>query len=259
MINFPSKEKYDGDDLRAVVETLRGEGGCPWDREQTHETLRRNLLEETAELCEAIDKGDTALMREELGDVWLQVLFHASIEQERGNFTLDDVADAECRKLISRHPHVFGDRTVADLNEELAVWEDLKRAEKKQSTAADAMDGVCRTLPGLWRAEKIQKKAAHNGVDKTDPSALMYDIYGGGELLAMAIAAGNREDAEVALGQLLFTIVYAARLARVDPEEALHDACEKYIRDFRAAEQANSRSFTAGDAVPHGTASHIEM
>ena len=236
MINFPSKEKYTAEDLRAVVEALRGEGGCPWDREQTHETLRRELLEETAELCEAIDKGDLALMREELGDVWLQVIFHASIEQERGNFDLDDVADAECRKLISRHPHVFGDRMVADLNEELSVWEDLKRAEKNQSTTSEAMDAVCRTLPGLWRAEKIQKKAAHSGVDRTDPSALMYDIYGDAELMALAIMGGDKAEAKKTLGELLFTIVYAARLAEVDPEEALHDACEKYIRDFRRSE-----------------------
>ena len=160
MINFPSKERYDGQDLRRLVEVLRGEGGCPWDREQTHESLRRNLLEETAELAEAIDRGDPAMMREELGDVWLQVLFHASIEQEQGRFDLDDVADAECRKLISRHPHVFGDVSVSGVGEELSLWEDLKRAEKQQRSAADAMDGVCRTLPGLWRAEKILKRSA---------------------------------------------------------------------------------------------------
>lgn len=240
MVNFPSKEKYTGDDLRAVVEALRGEGGCPWDREQTHESLRRNLLEETAELCEAIDKGDLALMREELGDVWLQVLFHASIEQEKGNFDLDDVADAECRKLISRHPHVFGDLVVSDLGEELKVWEDLKRAEKNQATTADAMDAVCRTLPGLWRAEKIQKKAAHSGVDKTDASALMYEMYGDAELLALGIMGGDKTEAKNALGDLLFTIVYAARLAEIDPEEALHAACEKYIRDFRRADEAQT-------------------
>ena len=165
MIDFPHKEKYDAQDLRQIVEILRGEGGCPWDREQTHATLRRNLLEETAELCEAIDREDPALMREELGDVWLQVLFHASIEQERGSFDLDDVADAECKKLISRHPHVFGDVTVSDVGEELSLWEDLKRAEKRQATAAEAMDadvrGLIRGTLSAMALRRIRERVAH--------------------------------------------------------------------------------------------------
>ena len=113
MINFPSKARYDADDLRAIVEILRSEDGCPWDKVQTHETIRRDLLEECAELCEAIDRADPAMMLEELGDVWLQVVFHASLEQQAGHFTLDDVADAECRKLLSRHAHVFGEAKAA--------------------------------------------------------------------------------------------------------------------------------------------------
>ena len=152
MINFPSKEQYDADDLRQIVEILRGENGCPWDRVQTHQTLRRNLLEESAELCEAIDRADPAMMREELGDVWLQVIFHASLEEQAGRFTLDDVADAECRKLISRHAHVFGNAKAADAAQALQVWEEQKRSEKHQKTPGEAMDAVCRTLPALWRA-----------------------------------------------------------------------------------------------------------
>ena len=235
MINFPRKEKYDAGDLRQIVEILRGEGGCPWDREQTHATLRRNLLEETAELCEAIDRGDPAMMEEELGDVWLQVLFHASIEQERGAFDLDDVADAECRKLISRHPHVFGDVTVSDVGEELSLWEDLKRAEKKHATAADAMDAVCRTLPGLWRAEKVQKKAAGSLPETPDASSLLRELKSDAERLESRLGT---DGASAALGELLFDAVKLARLAGVDPEEALHDKCEDYIRVFRAAEES---------------------
>ena len=235
MINFPRKEKYDAGDLREIVEILRGEGGCPWDREQTHATLRRNLLEETAELCEAIDRGDPAMMEEELGDVWLQVLFHASIEQERGVFDLDDVADAECRKLISRHPHVFGDVTVSDVGEELSLWEDLKRAEKKHATAADAMDAVCRTLPGLWRAEKIQKKAAGSLPETPDGPTLIRELKSDAERLESRLGT---DGASAALGELLFDAVKLARLAGVDPEEALHTKCEDYIRVFRAAEES---------------------
>ena len=236
MINFPGKEKYDAQDLRKIVEILRGEGGCPWDREQTHATLRRNLLEETAELCEAIDREDLALMKEELGDVWLQVLFHASIEQENGSFDLDDVADAECRKLISRHPHVFADVQVSDLNAELSMWEDLKRSEKRQRTAADAMDAVCRTLPGLWRAEKIQKKAAHSLPEMPDAGALLREVRSDTDRLAESIESGA--DAGPALGELLFDLVKIARLAGVDPEAALHAKCEDYIRVFRMAEES---------------------
>ena len=233
MIDFPHKEKYDAQDLRQIVEILRGEGGCPWDREQTHATLRRNLLEETAELCEAIDREDPALRREELGDVWLQVLFHASIEQERGSFDLDDVADAECKKLISRHPHVFGDVTVSDVGEELSLWEDLKRAEKRQATAAEAMDAVCRTLPGLWRAEKIQKKAAHSLPETAGADDLLRELRSDLERLEERVQAG---DAAAALGELLFDAVKLARLTGTDPEEALHARCEDYISAFRQAE-----------------------
>ena len=233
MINFPSKEKYDARDLRQIVEILRGEGGCPWDREQTHATLRRNLLEETAELCEAIDRNDLALMKEELGDVWLQVLFHASIEAERGTYDLDDVADAECRKLISRHPHVFGDVTVSDVGEELSLWEDLKRAEKQQRTASEAMDAVCRTLPGLWRAEKIQKKAAHSLPDEPEAADLLRELRSDVDALENSLGT---DSAAKALGELLFDAVKLSRLAGLDAEEALHAKCEDYIEIFRRAE-----------------------
>lgn len=238
MINFPSKERYDGQDLRRLVEVLRGEGGCPWDREQTHESLRRNLLEETAELAEAIDRGDPAMMREELGDVWLQVLFHASIEQEQGRFDLDDVADAECRKLISRHPHVFGDVSVSGVGEELSLWEDLKRAEKQQRSAADAMDGVCRTLPGLWRAEKILKKVGHSVPDNADAGTLLREIRTDADRLE---SARDEEERRAAVGEALFDLVKYARLSGIDPEEALHAKCEDYIRVFRMAEESRDQ------------------
>ena len=237
MINFLSKPRYDADDLRAIVEILRSEDGCPWDKVQTHETIRRDLLEECAELCEAIDRADPDMMLEELGDVWLQVVFHASLEQQAGHFTLDDVADAECRKLIGRHAHVFGEAKAADPAEALQVWEERKRIEKAQRTPAEAMDAVCRTLPALWRAEKVQKKAALGGDDRTDPQDVMTEIYGSTELLAMAIVNGDGAEIRAALGELLFNTVYAARLTKTDPEEALHGACEEFIRRARETEQ----------------------
>ena len=233
MIKFPSKPRYDGDDLRRIVEILRGEGGCPWDRAQTHETIRRNMLEEAAELCEAIDRADPAMMLEELGDVWLQVLLHASMEQEAGRFTLDDVADAECRKLIGRHAHVFGDAKAADAAEALQVWEERKRIEKRQKTPGEAMDAVCRTLPALWRAEKVLKKA---GGDPGDPRETMDALRGSAEKLEAALSDGGADAGKAALGELLFQAVAAARLLGVDPEEALHGECEERIRQRLAAE-----------------------
>ena len=155
MINFTSKPRYMLDDLIRLVHALRAPGGCPWDAAQTHLSIRRNFLEEAYEACEALDCDDAAMLREELGDVLLQVLFHADIETGRGRMTIDDIADAECKKLIFRHPFLFGG--------EAESWDELKQKEKGQKTTGEAMAGVARSLPATWRAEKIQKKAAKTG------------------------------------------------------------------------------------------------
>ena len=155
MINFTSKDRYDFADLQRLVEVLRAPGGCPWDGAQTHLSIRRNFLEEAYEACEGFDLDDPAHMREELGDVLLQVLFHTDIEREAGRFTLDDVCDAECRKLIFRHPALFGG--------EAKSWDEVKQQEKGQTTVTETLDGVARSLPATWRSEKLQKKAAKCG------------------------------------------------------------------------------------------------
>ena len=232
MINFQRKQRYDAEDLRQIVEILRGEDGCPWDKVQTHETLRRNLLEESAELCEAIDRADPDMMLEELGDVWLQVLFHASLEEEAGHFNLDDVADADCHKLIGRHAHVFGNAEALDPEQALQVWEEQKRSEKKHRTPGEAMDAVCRTLPALWRAEKVQKKAPA-GEFAFDPA----DLKRNADALSEAAALGDPDAVKTALGELLFSAVAAAGTTQTDPEEALHAVCEDRVRSVRAAEQ----------------------
>lgn len=234
MIDFEYKDSYGVYDLARVVEILRGPGGCPWDAEQTHQSIRRNFLEETYEVCEAIDEGSPEHLREELGDVLLQVLFHAQIEKEEERFNLDDVADGVTRKLIFRHPHVFGDVQVSGSEQVLTNWDELKRVEKNQARYADTVDSVARSLPSLWRAEKVQKKAKKAGFDWPDVSGAMDKLAEETDELRTAI----REDSNVAeeLGDLLFAAVNVARYAGVDPEDALHAACDKFSRRFRLVE-----------------------
>ena len=239
MINFERKEHYGLSDLLRIVALLRSEDGCPWDRVQTHASLRRSLLEEAYEVAEAIDREDPALLKEELGDLLLQVVFHADIERQAGDFTMDDVADGEVRKMLFRHPHVFGDVTVGSTDEILSNWEELKKKEKGQQTQADAVDAVARSLPALWRAEKVQKKAAKAGFDWPDVSGAMDKLREETDELAGAIA--GRGDPAEELGDLLFAAVNIARFLEVDPEAALHAASDKFARRFRLVEQTAAR------------------
>ena len=162
MLSFEGRDFYTLTDFVRLISFLRSEDGCPWDRVQTHESIRRNFLEEVYEACEAMDDGDLAHMREELGDVLMQVLFHTDIEREAGHFDIDDVADAACKKLIARHPHVFGTAEQRAMPQD---WEAEKRRERGQTTTAEAMDGVSRALPALWRSDKVQRKAAAVGYE----------------------------------------------------------------------------------------------
>lgn len=238
MVDFQYAEHYDINDYRKIIAVLRGEGGCPWDREQTHESIRRNVLEEAYEVCEAIDEGDPEHLREELGDLLMQVIFHARMEEEAGRFDLDDVADRAVKKLILRHPHVFGTVEVENSAEVLDNWEKIKRVEKSQDTVATAMSDVAETLPALWRAEKVQKKAAKVGFDWPDVSGALSKISEESEELRAAIEAQDDVNIEEEIGDLIFSTVNAARFLGVDPERAAHRACEKFIRRFRFLEQA---------------------
>lgn len=228
------KEKYTFGDLLEIMARLRAENGCPWDREQTHESIRRNLLEEAYEAVEAIDEKNAEHLREELGDLLTQIVFHSSIQEEQGSFKLDDVADAVCKKLIYRHPHVFGGVKAEDSAEVLENWDELKRREKGQSTTASAMDSVARSLPALWRAEKIQSKAKKVGFDWDNVSGALDKLFEEAGELREAIASGRGIEEE--LGDLLFSAVNVARFTKTDPEEALHSACEKFTCRFRYIE-----------------------
>lgn len=246
MIDYKQKERYTLEDFREIVSLLRHPGGCPWDQAQTHQSIRRNLLEETYELLEGIDNEDLDLMQEELGDVMMQVLFHASIEEDAGHFDIEDVADRACKKLIFRHPHVFGDVHVECVEEELSIWDELKRSEKRQESYTDTLNAVARTLPATWRAEKLQKKAAKAGFDWPDISGQLSKTEEELDEVKAALAQGVHDHIEEEIGDLLFAAVNLARRAGVDPEFALQAANEKFLRRFAATE-----ALLEGDMAAH--------
>lgn len=240
MVDFQCKEFYDYADLLRIMELLRAPGGCPWDREQTHESIRRNFLEETCEAVEAIDKQDMTGLCEELGDVLMQVVFHAQMEREAGGFTMDDVVNGVCQKLVYRHPHVFGAVQVENSAEVLSNWEVLKRREKGQASTADAVDAVARTLPGLWRAEKMQAKAAKAGFQWPGADGALDKLAEEVDELRSAAASAAAADAphgvREEVGDVLFMAAGIALQNGVDPEDALHRACDKFSARFRRVE-----------------------
>ena len=234
MVNFIHKDRYDVDDLVQIMKLLRSEDGCPWDREQTHQSIRQNFIEETYEVCEAIDNQDVALLREELGDVLLQVVFHSQMEEERGTFDLHDVADEICKKLILRHPHVFGEVQADTSAEVLTNWDEIKRKSKGHSTHTAAMDSVARSLPALMRAEKIQSKARNVGFDWADYTGAEAKLLEELGELKSADEAHRLEEA----GDFLFAAVNVVRLFGINPELALSRASDKFLRRFGAVERA---------------------
>ena len=234
MVTFETGKSFRIEDLVKIMELLRSPEGCPWDRVQTHQSIRQNMLEEAYEAADAIDHMDMDNLKEELGDVLLQVVFHASMAQEAGQFTFDDVVDGVCQKLVYRHPHVFGTVEASGPEGALSAWDAQKRAEKGQKTAADALDSVARALPGLTRAAKLQSKAAKAGFDWKDISPAMDKLSE--ELEEFRRAVEEDSNVEEELGDLLFAAVKAGRFAGVDGETALQKACEKFIRRFRRVE-----------------------
>lgn len=207
-----NKERYTVADLLDIMALLRAEDGCPWDREQTHESIRANFIEETYEVIEAIDTKDSALLREELGDVLMQVVFHARISEEEGDFTFDDVADEVCRKLVVRHPHVFGDVEADTTDKVLTNWDKIKAETKHRDTLADTLNSVPRTLPSLMRATKIAKKAAK---------------------------AGYGKPLDHVVGDLLLELATLCNENGIDPEKALYDACDRRILAVTIEEEAH--------------------
>lgn len=241
MTDFEQKERYGFDDLLRIMKILRAPDGCMWDREQDHHTIRRNFIEETYEAVEAIDNEDSELLKEELGDVLLQVVFHAEIESEKGVFDIGDVADGVCKKLIYRHPHIFGDTEVSSTGEILKNWDDLKQTEKHQQTAADTLDSVARSLPALIRADKVLTKAAKAGFDwDNGVEGALGKVHE--ELRELEEAIRDHTNPEEELGDLLVASAGVARFLGCDPEQCAAQSCEKFISRFRRMEkQAQGR------------------
>ncbi len=232
-----NKDRYDFDDLVVLVQVLRSEQGCPWDREQDHKSIRKDLIEETYEVIEAIDTDDPVLLREELGDVLLQVVFHAEIETEKNSFDIHDVANDICVKLIHRHPHVFG-TVEADTSEKvLSNWEKIKSEEKERITITDKLNAIPPMLPALMRAEKVGKKA--KCFDFSDADEVMDKVCEELTELSDAIhteASLEHSAVEEEMGDLLLTLTSLCRKLKIDPEIALNKATDKFIRRFSQVE-----------------------
>lgn len=223
------EKKYTFQDLLDIVKKLRGEGGCPWDIEQTHQSIKQSIIEEGYELIEALDNEDWENVADESGDLLLQVVFHAQIGKENGEYNIDDVINAVCRKLIHRHPHVFGDVKVKDADEVLANWNQIKRDDRGQKSVAQDMEGVSKYLPSLMRAQKIQSKAEKGGYVFSEPVFAAESIA---NLLNVMLGNTEPEIAEKYIGKVLFETVSIAKKMGIDAETALNRQIETFVQEY---------------------------
>lgn len=231
-VDFEFKDRYDINDLIQLVTVLRAPGGCPWDREQTHESIRKNFIEETYEVIEAINKKDTEGLREELGDILLQVALHSEMERERGTFDFNDVANDICQKLVIRHPHVFGDISAENEKDALNRWDEVKLKTKGMKKQSESMVKVARELPALMRAQKIQGKAARAGFDWDNIDGAFDKLFEEINELKIALKQGAHSSIEDEFGDVLFSCVNIARFIDVDSEEALTASTDKFINRY---------------------------
>lgn len=243
MLDFEFKESYNAQDLLEIMRMLRAPGGCPWDSAQTHQSIKKNLIEETYEVIEAINKDDKTLLCEELGDLLMQVVFHSVMEEEEDNFDFDKVSDGICKKLIERHPHIFGNVSIDGVDDVLTNWDAIKMKSKGQKKTSDSMKSIPRELPALMRATKIQKKAADVGFDWDDVSGAVDKLYE--EIGELKQAIDNEDECNISeeLGDLLFSAVNVSRFVKVDAEEALTASSDKFLSRYldveRLAEERN--------------------
>lgn len=248
---FTFKEKYTVDDLREIMKELRSEHGCPWDREQDHASIRKDVLEEAYEVAEAIDSGDSDLLKEELGDLLLQVIFHSELEEEKGVFDLDDVADGICKKLIYRHPHVFGSVQVSDSDEVLRNWDALKSKSKEEKSVTDRLNSVPKLLPALMRGEKVSKRAANAGLDYEDTEQVIRELKEAVSSLESAVSEKSDIKIEAEIGNILFSCTNLARFLKKDSEKALTFAINRFIIRFSRLEDLIGKERKAFSDLSH--------
>lgn len=238
---FEFKERYNIYDLLKIMEVLRSENGCPWDKVQTHESIRTDLIEEAYEVCEGIDCNSPEMLREELGDLLMQVVFHAQIEREAGNFNFEDVCNDICQKLVYRHPHVFGEVTADTCDEVLKNWDELKKKSKNQNTYTETLESVPKTFPALLRGEKVCKRAARAGMPISDKSECIAHLR---ELLDRIEQCEPAESDETVLqnsqimGEFLLTFCNLSRILKNDGEKALTYSANRFIIVFGAFEKS---------------------
>ena len=230
--------KKDFYDFLDIIETLRGENGCPWDREQTHESIKNNLLEECYEVVEAIDEDNIDSLIEELGDVLLHVVFHATIGKEDGYFNINDIIESASKKMIYRHPHVFKNDSVETSEEVLVNWEELKKKEKKYNTISEEIDGIAKTLPALTKAHKVQKKVAKVGFDFKNVNEAATKVEEELKEVLDVYKSNNREKIINEIGDLIFACVNVSRMLSVDEEEALNTSIKKFSKRFSFIEKS---------------------
>lgn len=234
---FEIKNRYDIGDLLEIIKVLRAPGGCPWDAEQTHTSIKKNFIEETYEVVEAINKNNSDMLREELGDVLLQIVMHTEMEREQGGFCFEDVVDEVVKKLVARHPHVFGDVVAENSSQALESWNEAKSRLKGEKNKTQSMQSVPRELPALMRAQKVQHKASKAGFDWQSADGAFDKLYEEINELKIAMNQGDSSLIEDEFGDVLFSCVNIARFINVDSEEALTKSTDKFISRFSSVEQ----------------------
>ncbi|MCX4357801.1 MAG: nucleoside triphosphate pyrophosphohydrolase [Oscillospiraceae bacterium] len=235
-MEFEFKNRYTIDDLLNIMKILRSENGCPWDKVQTHESIRTDLIEETYEVCEGIDANSPEMLREELGDLLMQVVFHSQIETEQGNFNFDDVCNDICQKLVYRHPHVFG-TVQADTEEEvLKNWDALKKKSKHQETSTETLESVPKTFPALLRGEKVCKRASRAGLPIDGANVFIDRIKSALDELDIADVDENIAHNQQILGNILLSFCNLDRILKTDGEKALTYSTNRFIMKFRVVE-----------------------
>lgn len=234
---FEIKNRYDIGDLLEIIKVLRAPGGCPWDAEQTHTSIKKNFIEETYEVVEAINKNNSDMLREELGDVLLQIVMHTEMEREQGGFCFEDVVDEVVKKLVARHPHVFGDVVAENSSQALESWNEAKSKLKGEKNKTQSMQSVPRELPALMRAQKVQHKASKAGFDWQSADGAFDKLYEEINELKIAMNQGDSSLVEDEFGDVLFSCVNIARFINVDSEEALTKSTDKFISRFSSVEQ----------------------